>query len=247
MQKYRKLIIAGAAVIVLAILSVGGFFLYKALTKQVVSAEEPTDIVKGFYQSWLDAAHSTTTNPYALGLQKNPILSPELRKRVSSAEKAKDGLDPVLCQSVLPEKINTRTVFKLEDKTQILVTASKATTTEQAIVTLLHTPEGWYINEIKCSAGDIGVDREFSFDTDGYLLKSDAKPLDGKHWYLVFEENGEKGHFVPLLLSPESMCTTVTGVTAVCNPDVFVQASKAHVQGQMTETGVTVKTIKVLK
>lgn len=247
MQKYRKLIIAGAAVVLLVILSIGGFFLYKALTKQVVSTEEPTDIVKGFYEEWLLAAQSTTTNPYTLGLHKNSILSPELRKRIASAQKSKDGLDPVLCQSEVPAKINTRTVFKLEDKAQILVTESKATTTDQSIVTLLHTPEGWYINEIKCSAGDVGVEREFSFDVDGYLLKSDAKPLDGKYWYLVFEENGEKGHFVPLLLSPESMCTTVTGATAVCNPDVFVQASKAHVQGQMTETGVTVKTIKALK
>lgn len=247
MQKYRNLIIAGVAVVLLILLSVGGYFLYKAVTKQVVSVEEPTDIVKGFYQSWLEAAQSTTTNPYALKLQKTPILSPELRKRIGSAEKSKDGLDPVLCQSVVPAKITTRTVYQFEQKAQILVTASKATTTEQAIVTLLATPEGWYINEIKCSAGDIGLDREFSFDMEGYLLKSDAQPLDPKYWYLVFEENGEKGHFVPLLLSPESMCTSTKGTTAVCNADTFVQASKAHVQGQMTETGVTVKNIKALK
>jgi hypothetical protein len=203
------------------------------------------DIVHDLYGPWLKAAQSTTTNPYQEGLGKSPFLSKELRERL---EVPQGGLDPVLCQTVIPAKISMRTVYEGADKTEILVTAKKpATSTEQAIFTLLPLDGGWYINSIRCSPGEFAPDSEFSFDREGQLMKKVSPPLDPQYWHLVFEEDGQTGHYAPLFFSTGSMCHALDGSTAVCNPDTFIEASKAHVQGQMTEKGVEVKRIELMK
>ncbi len=242
----RTLIISAVAGVVVIAVAIGAFFVWSYTQKQEVSTEEPVEIVRGFYQPWLDAAQSTTTDPYKEGLENSPILSKELRKGIKKAH-SEGGVDPVLCQSTVPDNIGTRIVFEAEDKIEVLVTARQSSSTEQAIVALLPLNGGWYIDGIRCSPGEFLPDREFSFDREGYLLKDVPEPLDPQYWHIIFEENGELGHFAPLFFTAESMCSALDKSTAVCNPDTLVPVSKVRVQGQMTELGVEVTRLESLK
>jgi hypothetical protein len=247
MINLRTYVIGGIVVLVIILGAVGAFFLYNANAKQHVATGDPVDITHEFYDSWLKAALSTTTNPYREGLAKSPILSKTLRAQIADAQNSKDTVDPVLCQEGAPAAIAVRTVSQTDAQAELLVTASHSNSTRQADVKLLPLNGGWYINDIQCSAGEFAPEREFTFDTDGSLLKSDVKPLNGKYWYLIFAQDGEQGHYAPLIFSAQSMCTGLDGTTAVCKPDTFVQTAKAHVQGEMTETGVSVKKVTLLK
>lgn len=239
MIRNRTHLIIGSA-LALVLLVIGGIvFAVTVLGKQEVSTHEPVDIVFDFYRPWLEAAQATTTDPYQAGLAKAPILGKELRAKIRAAQK-EGGLDPVLCQTTPPEDVALRVVVQSEVQSEILVTARRSTSTEQAIVTLLPLRGGWYINDIRCSPGEFAPEREFSFDTEGYILKSVPEPLNPEYWHLVFEENGKEGHYVPLFFSVESTCVAQDGVTEACVPDNFRDASKAHVKGQMTELGVNV-------
>jgi hypothetical protein len=111
---------------------------------------------------------------------------------------------------------------------------------EQAIVTVTAQDGGWYISGIRCTPGEVPPEREFSFDNTGFLMKNVPPPLDATRWYLIFSENGEDGHFAPLDFGPESMCGD-----AVCDPSTFREQAEAHVQGEMTETGVVVKKVEI--
>lgn len=246
-------VLIGAIVLLMVVLGgVAAFFVFSGSTSstQEVSTDEPTDIVYDFYLPWLEAALSTSTNPYKEDLLKYPYLGKELRARLKEAEKNSDGVDPVICQTTLPSKISTRIVSKTEEQVEILVTPSRSAqslSTEQSLVTLLPLNGGWYINEIRCSAGEIGPEREFSFDREGFLLKDVPKPLNPEYWHLIFEEDGELGHFAPLLFSAGSVCVALDGNAGACAPETFVETSKAHVQGEMSEIGVEVKRLEFKK
>jgi hypothetical protein len=210
--------------------------------KQEVAMGEPLDIVLDFYTQWHDAALSTTTNPYQDGLNQAPFLGKDLHERLSERP---EGIDPVLCQTVIPERIAARTVFVREQDAQILVTARKpATSTEQAIVSLKALNGGWYITDITCTPGEFAPAREFTFEHEGFLLKQVPPPLDASHWHIVFEDNGELGHFAPLFFSSTSTCT-IGGNTSTCNPDALTETAKVSVRGQMSEYGVDVVSLEV--
>jgi hypothetical protein len=249
MIKRKTLVVGGVVVLVILIVSLAMFFLLGHLGKQQVAKGDPGDIAHAFSEKWLAAALSNTTDPYKEGLANDPILSKELQAHISDARKVAGGDDPVLCQNVIPTKISTRVVYQATSTAEILITASQSvsTSTKQADVTLLALDGGWYINNITCSLGEYAPVKEFSFDTEGNLLKTDAKPLDPRYWYLVFEENGEKGHYAPLHFSTDSTCVGFDGTSSVCKPDAFIEATKAHVQGQMTELGVTVKRVQFIQ
>ncbi len=247
----KRYIIAGILGLIVLVAIAGFIFqkFYRApnveqvTINQEVSTDDPMDIVLDFYEKWLDVAKSTSTDPYQSGLTAQPILSEALRVRLTeTAGHGVGGLDPVLCQMTAPEHIVGRIVFKAADKTQVLVTAKDTRVTEQAIIMLLRHNDGWYIDDIACSLGESTPPREFSFDMEGYLLKNNVPPpLDPQYWHIVFSENNEAGHSAPLFFDAESMCESAGNVKAVCNPDQFIEATKVHVYGQMTERGVEVK------
>ncbi len=207
--------------------------------KQEISTDEPIDIVLDFYTEWLEAAKSTSTNPYQLELYKNPIFSGVLRDRLTETL-GSGGIDPVLCQTVVPEDITGRVVFALENKAHILVMSRDKAVYEQANVVLNRLNDGWYIDDIVCSPGEFAPVREFSFEKEGFLLKNVPPPLNPEYWYLIFEENREQGHSAPLFLGPESKCIALDGKENVCNANQFREATKVKVYGQMTERGVEV-------
>lgn len=242
----RTLIWGGIALLVVIAAVVASCFIFGS-SKQEVSTDEPVDIVNAFYDEWLAAAHSTTTNPYQEGLAKNPLLSKELRKELKKTSKIEDAVDPVLCQRPLPEAVSLRSVYAIDGKAEVLVTARRSTSTEQSIVTLLSKNDGWYIDNIRCSLGEFAPEREFSFDREGFLLKSVPEPLNSNYWHLIFTENDIPGHYAPLFFSEASVCQDQKGAEVNCDPDGFMETAKAHVQGEMTELGVQVKRLKMVK
>ncbi len=253
MNQKNKIFLFGGAVVLIAVIGITVFFFKKSdaptegdtqVTDQVVSNEEPSDIVLDFYDAWRSAVTSTSTDPYAAGVASSPILSATLRAKLEAGKGQTAEIDPVLCQATPPERVISRAVFELEDKMQILVMAKNATGTLQTLLTLNKQGEGWYIDDIVCTPGEVLPEREFSFDTEGYILKSVPPPLDPQYWYIVFEENGEKGHFAPLFLDAGSMCVSVEGNEGVCSVDTFMDATKVHIYGQMNEQGIEVKRLE---
>ncbi len=197
MQTNKKLALAVAAILVLAVVAL----VLRSAARQQVSDAAPADIVHDFYGAWLGAVQSTDTDPYREGLSRSPLLGKELRARI---EASRAGIDPVLCQTFVPEKISTRRMYEGADKVEVLVTAKKpSASTEQAIVTLLPLDGGWYIGEIQCSPGEFAPEVEFTFDREGLL----AKNASGG-WRLVFDEDGRPGHEAPLLFGAQSACRT---------------------------------------
>lgn len=255
-SKNLKYIIGGLvgllAIVWLAVVYFGVFSSKPEATvedkKQAVSLAQPVDIVLDFYAEWLDAVKSTSTNPYQLELHNRPILSGQLRDRLAESSTTESvTLDPVLCQTVVPEGTTGRVVFALEDKAQILIMSRDKSVYEQAIVTLNKLNDGWYIDNITCSPGEFAPDREFSFEHEGFLLKNVPPPLNPEYWYIVFEENNEKGHSAPLFFSSESTCIATDGNESTCDVGKFREATKAHIFGQMTERGVDVARIQFLE
>lgn len=216
--------------------------------KQEVSTLDPIDVTFDFYDPWLAAAQATSTNPFKEGLAKAPILSKELRKKIKNAPRTgAEVVDPVLCQTTTPADISARMVSQDETQAEVLILSRQKELTGQAVVKLVALNGGWYINDIVCSPGEFAPEREFTFEREGFLLKSVPPPYNPQYWHIVFEENGEKGHAAPLFFDAESTCKALDGKTAVCNPDQFREATKVLVKGSMSETGVQVKQLELMK
>jgi hypothetical protein len=255
----KKIIIGGA--VALGIVALIAVWLYVALFvqkgnttedkvpfNQEVVVGEPVDIVLDFYNPWLDAVKSPDTDPYTLGFATKGILSEELRARLeASKNRGETEIDPVLCQTTVPERVNGRIVSETADTVRVLVMTKEDHITAQSVFTLLRHNEGWFIKDILCSPGEFDIPREFTFEKEGFLLKSVPPPLNPKYWHLIFEENGEPGHFVPLFFTGESSCTALDGNKAPCDPNQFRDATKAKIFGQMTESGVTVSRLEFLE
>jgi len=217
-------------------------------TKLQVSKDAPPDIVMDFVSAWLGSVKMGATKPYDDGIATRPILSAALKAKLATAKgHAATDPDPVLCQLKTPEKISSRTIYMQKDSAQILITAKDKTLTGEAVVTLKAQDGGWYIDDIACSAGEGGPTDEFSFNHEGYLLKSVPPPLNKKYWYVIYEDNGVKGQYAPLFLKKTSECQSVDGVKSVCDVATFTDAKKVHVYGQMTETGVDVTRVEFVK
>lgn len=242
----KNIIWAGGLIIIIIV----GWFLFKGSNEQQVSKLDVVDTVGGFYDQWLKAVKEpASTEPSRKVLAESPILSKTLSERLVKAQKDPNIVpDPVLCQSKTPEKISTRVVYENAEAAQALVLSTDKKVTEQALVTLKRLNDGWYIDNIECSGGEFAPQREFSFEREGYLLKgSMPKPYDPKNWHLVFEEEGVPGHAAPLFFDSTSECTALNGDKAPCKPDQFKEVTKAFVQGQMSERGVVVKFLKLVK
>lgn len=241
-MKDKKIIVGSIlGVVVIALLVVIALsFVNKTQTKQTVSSDDPTDIALDFYGEWLDAVQSTSTTPYQEGLATAPILSKTLSDRLVATPENPE-VDPVLCQKIPPTKVSSKTVFEEASTTQILVMSKEPKQAGQAVFTLSHLDEGWYINDILCAQEESGTPGEFSFAHEGGLFKSvtDASLPDQEYWSILYIQD-TKMYTARLLFTPESMCTDLAGVEAVCNPDQFIE-TKVEVQGEMSENGVTVK------
>jgi hypothetical protein len=249
MKKPIVIFIAGALLILILVL----IFLSK---KDTAGPEEirgvpgdPTDITMDFFSAWYGARNSSTSDPYTEGLATSTVLSLELSNRLLAAETdfKENGIDPVLCQSTIPGKLRSKSVFETEDKAQIMILPKDNQSTKFPVVTLLAKDGLWQITDILCSDGEQDPNQgEFSFDKEGQLLKDSLKPpLDNQYWHLVFEESGTFGYTAPLFLSENSVCKLSDGSEETCRGDMFSETQKVYVQGDMTEAGVDVKRIEI--
>jgi len=244
----RNILIVGGVVVIIAMIA---FFFVRnggSLAPQEVSMENPVNTTLDFYEAWLSAVHATTTDPYQEGLADTPFLSKDLRTRLKETEGGTaDGIDPVLCQAAAPSSTAALPVYENENEAQVVVLPREEGKTEQSIFTLRRHNDGWYIDTIECSLGEFAPDREFSFEREGYMLKSVPPPLDSNYWYITFEQDGVMGHVTKLLFDTASVCVTVEGSESVCDSSQFVEPSKVQIQGQMTESGVEVKRLTYKK
>lgn len=243
-MKNKILIIGGVLILVLVFLLTNGF-----IGGQEVSKLDPADVVGDFYEQWLRAVKDPVgAIPDLATLATYPILSKTLSASLVTAQAdASTTLDPVLCQSRVPDDISIRNVYETDKEVEMLVVSRDKSVTNQAVVKLKSLDGGWYIDDIECSAGEFGPEREFSFERVGYLLKSSVPaPYDSKKWHLIFEENGELGHVAPLIFDSESRCSQ-GGSESVCRPDQFIETQMVSIRGQMTETGVNVKFQELIK
>ena len=214
----------------------------------VAKYEEPADAADAFYKQWLTAAKDSALKPDRAMLATSPILTSELSTKVVASLQSGDALDPVLCQSVVPQDITLRNVYEETDKAQMLVTSKDKSVTKQAVVDLNKSGDTWVINNIQCTDGETGPVKEFSFEKEGFLIKTSVpKPFNNKNWHLVFTENGKLGNVVPLIFDAKSQCTNLEGTKAVCKPDQFKEADKVLVRGGMTERGATIVQLQFVK
>jgi hypothetical protein len=215
---------------------------------QFTSTQDPVSVALDFYEPWLKAVKSTSTNPYQSGYHNAPILSKALQTQITEAEgRPETEIDPVLCQTTVPEKITGRIVSEQEQQAQVLIMARGGEITAQSVFTLKKHNEGWYIDAIDCFPGEFEAPREFTFEHEGFLLKEVPEPLNAEYWHIVFEQNGTQGHFAPLFFGAESMCTTLEGTESVCDPNQLTQTAKVSIRGQMTESGVEVKYLHIIE
>lgn len=209
---------------------------------------DPADAVGDFYDQWLKAAQDPSLTPDRSTLAKSPTLTKELSAKVAAALQTGGGVDPVLCQSVVPQGITTRNVYEQADKAEILVTSKDKSVTKQAVVSLTKSSDSWFISEIQCTDGDIAPVQEFSFEKEGFLIKQSVpKPFNNKNWHLVFTQDGKPGNVVPLIFDAKSQCTNLEGVKAVCKPEQFKETAQVRVRGGMTERGATVAHLEFVK
>ncbi len=247
----RTRFISLVIVVILALAGLAWWFLSGSdqLAEPEPAEGEPVDIVLDFYEPWLTAVKATSTDPYQEGLAESLILGKELRARLGEEKRSSEESDPVLCQSaVAPDtNLSARPIMENEDQAQVLVMPARQSMQSQASVTLLKQNGGWYVADIECTTGESAPEREFSFEKEGLLLKDVPEPLDSRYWHLVFEQNGQGGHTVPLFFDEESRCEGPGQAASPCDPAELTQTSKALVQGEMTEEGVKVKHLKVVE
>lgn len=215
--------------------------------EEKVMPEVPAiDVVLNFMGDWLDARESTETTPVAEGLTQSEALSKAFAEQLqaTSFDFEGDSLDPVLCQTVLPNNLRSKTVSETDSNVEILVIANGAQTANQAVVKLIIEDGEWKINSIKCGFGETGPEMgEYSFEQTGQLLKSVPPPLDPNFWYLVYESEGVSGFTAKLMFDASSVCVSNEAVETVCEPDTFQQTARAKVQGDISEAGVMVKRV----
>jgi len=249
-KKYIFLLIAVVLFVVVAVLFINKQFGTdgnNATEEQAGIAGESIDIALDFYSSWLEALKSTTTNPYEQGLDTSAALSDDVKNYLKASKDSGITPDPVICQTDLPERISAKPVFKTEEKAQYIILARREQKSEQSLVTLEARTGGWLITEIGCSNGEVAPEKEFTFEKEGFLLKSVPPPLDSNYWHLVYKLDGVDGYTAQLFFDASSTCVATDGVESVCNPDNFDEPSKVFIKGQMTEAGAEVKRVEFIK
>lgn len=247
-----KKIVAVVLIVLLAVIVVR--WLGEPKEETVVVSEAPQedvlDVVLEFYNDWLDATVSTTTDIRSLQVEllQRPVINETLRASLLEAqtEQEEDVLDPVLCQPAVPKRVGGKILYLQDTNAQIMILTrgGEEKSPYQAVVSVQAVEGKWQINKINCTQGETAPEREFDFERSGFLLKSVPPPLNPEYWHLVYEENGVLGHTVPLFFSAESICVATDGTESVCDESQFTEASEVYLQAGMTEAGATVQKIE---
>jgi hypothetical protein len=259
MNKTKILIIVAAAMAVAALL-LGYFVLLPKLQNSPnVSVDEakgvlgePLDVTLDFYGQWTAAKASTTTDPYAEGLATSTVLSDDLSRKILDNETAwrTEQKDVVACDPSVSADVKAKEIYSDETKAQVLIfPKDKETRGIQVMVTLAGEGGYWKITDIACGAGEQDQNAgEFSFDYEGHLLKQSVPaPLNPDFWHIVFAQSATPGYTAPLIFSASSTCVLQDATEKVCSDDMFFEAMKVRAKGDMTEAGLEVTKMELLK
>lgn len=220
-------------------------------TQQRYVSGEPLDLVLTMANDW-QVNLSATSTENQLSLEEfinNDLFDPETRQELLEQTEVPvfdPPLDVIFCQANVPPRLVGRTVLETPTKSQVMVVArgSEERSPYQAIVSLDGNGEGaWVITGIECVQGETAPDVEFTFDREGYLLKSVPAPYQTGEWHVVFEQDGQMGYVAPLAFDSDSICIDLTGNETTCDPNSLQEPLPALVQGEMTEVGITVKRV----
>lgn len=217
---------------------------------EITPTEDPLDVTINFYNDWVAALVSTTTDPYQAGLATSSVLSEEVKAYIEEKRiNKKDGdFEAVTCQLTTPPRVGGKEIYKKDTEAQIMILArgQEVKTSNMAIVTLKAKDGLWQISNINCTQGEIAPITAYDFEHSGFLLKQSLPaPFDSQYWHLVYEEvDGQTGYTVRLYFTPESICISKEGSEAVCSPDSFTEATKAFVEANMTEEGGVVERMR---
>lgn len=208
--------------------------------------DDPADVTLGFYNAWLDARNATDTDPAAAGLYESPLLQEGMKAKLEEAAAERPELDPVLCQAIIPEKIGAKPVYQEEYKAQTLIVARGEKLPGQATVSLVAEEGKWVISDIVCTFGEEAPDKgEFNFNEEGQLLKRVPPPLDPDYWYLVYGRDGVMGYTAKMMFDDSSVCILEDGSEQTCNDGLLTETATAFVQGDVSESGLTVKRLEL--
>lgn len=209
-----------------------------------VPTEDALDFVLAFYDEWLTLYKTEGTDPYESELFKSSKISETAREELRSL-KVDATNDPIICDNTA-ERFATRVLFKLDTSAEIIMLprGTEGPRQGQAIVTLAAVDGQWQIGSIKCNNGDVAPEREYTFDYQGYLLKSVPPPYETGKWHLVYAQDGVMGFVAPLFFNEESICIATDGTESVCTPDSFNEATQVTIKGNMSETGAEVKRLQ---
>lgn len=218
----------------------------------VVAVEaNPVDTVMDFFRPWLNAITDPETDPYTKELPARDVLTTELRDKILAAQTDFESgdIDPVLCTTVLPDGLKTKTILRQADSAQILVLSRDEVPRALAVAKLTGVDGQWKIADIDCNAGEQGPELgEFTFDKEGFLLKESVQPpLDPTKWYVVYERDGVLGYTAVLNLNENSTCADSDGSSMTCGDGGFAEAMQVSVKGDMQEAGVDVVSVTVLE
>ncbi len=214
-------------------------------------AGESIDVALDFMEVWQEARISTTTNPYQENLTSIKPLSQAVSEMLKGTETAfrENGFDPVLCQSEVPSGFKVKPIFANEAEAQLIIFPKEEKVGVQTIFTLKSQDSLWEISDITCGTGEQGPELgEFTFEQEGFLLKESVQPpLNSEYWHLVYAQDGVLGYTAPLVLGTESQCLTTGNTAAVCSDSLLAEAMQVTVKGNLTEAGVEVKWIELVR
>lgn len=215
--------------------------------ESAIPEDDAMDFTLSYYNEWLNAVLSTTTDPVTAGLANDARLHEDVQAYLAEYDYSNE-LDPVLCQTAAPNRVGAKASYVMDREAQFLILARglEEKSSRQAVVDIAAQDGKWVISTITCTEGESAPEREFTFEREGFLLKSVPPPLDPEYWHLVFEERGVAGHTAPLFFNESSICVSIKGEESVCDPDAFVEAEAVLIKGQMTEAGVDVVRIEFI-
>lgn len=212
---------------------------------QVNNKIDVIDVAMNLYKPWLDARNSTSTEINLLSILDNAPLTEELRERLKKeAEQAMVEMDPVICQSELPQRIGAKVVYSEDTSAQLIVVPRGNRVPEQALVTLQLVDNVWLISEVACSRGELAPEQEYSFQSEGFILRDSLQPpLDSSVWHLIYSRDEVSGYTIPLFFDESSVC--ILNGEVVCNVDQLTEATPVFLQGAMQEAGVLVQRMEI--
>ncbi len=241
------------SVILATLLIVGASFAFKSQlfsnltgTAEPIKRETPMRVTMEFYNQWLEERKSTTTTPYESGLLQSTALTDEVRSQIERAHKnrKRGDVDPVLCLSKIPNKIDGDEISTTDNKAVVTVKPrdKSITTEQQAVVSLTLVGDQWLITKLDCMVGEMMVEKEYDFEKSGVLLKDSIEPPYSKeNWHLIYEQETVAGFVVPLTFDGGSVCVQSDKTEAPCDTSKLTETTNVFIQATMTETGAVVK------